>query len=228
MGGACDPYGNDRYALSDRRGDSYEPYAPKERLYTPSPRLLVFRPCRISPTCGRQSLHPGDCDSREPLELIEVPYEQFIRQNPKQKQSKTMTELLPKPRAENDASSLFFRWSKIGDTVVGKFINYEKEAGQFKKPEITLKTKDGKKLVSAPRDLQDRIEGPAEAGDLDGKWLRIAFIAEQEIKGRENKMKKFKVECFESEAQAQVPSVGREPGDDSEEDPFEGRASGQR
>jgi hypothetical protein len=229
------PYERLHEAAFDRQQDSCGQGTGK--LYTPAPPILLPRPpCSITPLCQLRNFHLNDCDI-EKLELVFQPYSE----QPKPIKRPKIMELLPeKPTANDPASNKWF-WYNVGDEIEGLYFDYDPEVknGSFIKPQLTLKTPTGKKFVDVPNDLKRRIDGPATRGELENKWMRLRFIEEKDIKGREHPAKIIKVEVFASQAEAGQPKPAqhrtiqapqREPGDDSEEDPFEkhDKAVGQR
>jgi hypothetical protein len=113
-----------------------------------------------------------------------------------------------KPRSDEDSD--FIKWDKIGKVVQGRFLEYEKEAGKYKKPQLTLKVTGGKKkYVPCPKDLQDLVESNMDA--IEGAWLVIKYVKDEIIEGRDNPMKVF------SMAPGEPPKSGAKP---DNEDPI--------
>jgi hypothetical protein len=131
-----------------------------------------------------------------------------------------MTDLNQKPRDASEGQ--YPKFEKIGDSVTGRVIDYAESAGKFNKPQLTMKTKDGTKLVSCSKDLQKTLEdNGAKNGDLDGKVLYIKLIELRAIEGRENKMKVYSVKDVTAEhGKAPAAPPPPPPAEDDADIPF--------
>jgi hypothetical protein len=96
-------------------------------------------------------------------------------------------------KTPSDGSDLkYVKFDAIGDYVTGLYLRSEQTQGKFgPRLEVTLKTRDGEKIVTCSKHLERVITSNLE--DIKGKVLTITYTSEKDI-GKGNPMKVFDVD----------------------------------
>ena len=88
----------------------------------------------------------------------------------------------------------FFKFAAIGDTVVGKFLQFDVGVpGKFgDETNLILETEDGAVSVKCTADLANKIGDNLEA--IQGKYLTIRYAADKNV-GKASPMKVYDVDA---------------------------------
>ena len=97
---------------------------------------------------------------------------------------------------KSQSTSKFFKFAKIGDTIVGKFLSFtEDEPGKFgPETNLVLETENGPVQVKCTNDLESKIRDNLES--VQGMYLTIRYAEDKNI-GKASPMKVYDIDSTE-------------------------------
>jgi hypothetical protein len=100
---------------------------------------------------------------------------------------------MAKLESKNQGNSKFFKFQKVGDVVVGKFLSFDQDVpGKFgPETNLILETEHGAVSVKCTADLEAKIKDNLDA--CEGMYLTIRYDSDKNV-GKASPMKVYDVE----------------------------------
>jgi hypothetical protein len=100
---------------------------------------------------------------------------------------------IPDGPADGGAERTFKKFLAIGDKMAGFFVKTQMGTGQYQKPQLVLRTKEGvDQVADMPYNLEQGIKQALSEGLKQGHPVMVDFTGTKDI-GQQNPMKLFRV-----------------------------------